>query len=73
METFYEACFCNDGSSYFFHSKDNAIKFIEEAYNDEYGSNIEDEIYMTDMKSLKQDGYIEDYAWIYEVNFEDEK
>ena len=73
METFYMVLFEGDGATYFFHNKSNAIKFLEESYKDDYGDNNGDEVYIADMTTLKQEGYIEDYAWIDEVNFEDER
>ena len=77
MEKFYMVGFDETGDTYCFHSKENAIKFIEESYNDDFTSAFkgmikDDEVYNEDMKSLKQNGYIEDYAWIEERYFEDE-
>ena len=72
MGKFYMVGFDETGNSYYFHSKENAIKFIEESYNDDFNNNSEDEVYIADMTTLKQDGYIDDYAWIEECWFEDE-
>lgn len=76
MEKFYMVGFDGTGNSYYFYSKENAIKFIEESYNDDFTSTFkgmikDDEVYDNDMKTLKQDGYIDDYAWIEECYFED--
>jgi hypothetical protein len=68
----YVVGFAQDGSSYFFHSKENAEKFVREAYEDDFGGTVEDETYLIDMTQLDQEGYIEDYAWIEEHYFEDE-
>lgn len=72
MGKFYMVGFDETGNSYYFHSKENAIKFIEESYNDDFNNDSEDEVYIADMTTLKQDGYIDDYAWIEECWFEDE-
>lgn len=72
MEKFYMVGFDATGNSYYFHLKENAIKFVEESYNDDFNSDFEDEVYIADMTTLKQDGYIDDYAWIEECWFEDE-
>ncbi len=72
MRKFYMVGFDATGNSYYFHSKENAIKFIEESYNDDFNSDFEDDVYIIDMTTLKQDGYIDDYAWIEECWFEDE-
>lgn len=72
MEKFYMVGFDETGDTYYFHSKENAIKFIEESYSQDFGEDKEDEVYIADMTTLKQDGYIDDYAWIEECWFEDE-
>ena len=72
MGKFYMVGFDETGNSYYFHSKENAIKFIEESYNDDFSNDFEDDVYIIDMTTLKQDGYIDDYAWIEECWFEDE-
>ena len=72
MEKFYMVGFDMTGNSYYFHSKENAIKFVEESYNDDFNSDFEDDVYIIDMTTLKQNGYIDDYAWIEECWFEDE-
>lgn len=72
MEKFYMVGFDETGNSYYFHSKENAIKFAEESYNQDFGEDKEDEIYIADINSLKQNGYIDDYVWIEERYFEDE-
>ena len=72
MKEFYMVGFDATGNSYYFDSKENAIKFVEESYNDDFSSDSEDDVYITDMITLKQDGYIDDYAWIEECWFEDE-
>ena len=72
MRKFYMVGFDATGNSYYFHSKENAIKFVEESYNDDFNSDFEDDVYIIDMTTLKQNGYIDDYAWIEECYFEDE-
>lgn len=72
MEKFYIVGFDETGDSYYFHSKEKAIKFTEESYGQDFGEDKEDEVYITDMNSLKQNGYIDDYVWIEERYFEDE-
>ena len=72
MEKFYIVGFDETGDTYYFHSKENAIKFAEESYGQDFGEDKEDEVYIADMATLKQDGYIEDYVWIEERYFEDE-
>ena len=72
MGKFYIVGFDETGDTYYFHSKENAIKFAEESYSQDFGEDKEDEVYITDMTTLKQDGYIDDYVWIEEGYFEDE-
>ena len=72
MGKFYMVGFYETGDTYYFHSKENTIKFIEESYGQDFGENKEDEVYTADMTTLKQNGYIDDYAWIEECYFEDE-
>ena len=72
MEKFYMVGFDETGDTYYFRSKENAIKFAEESYGQDFGKDKEDEVYIADMTTLKQDGYIEDYVWIEECYFEDE-
>ena len=72
MEKFYIVGFDETGDTYYFHSKENAIKFTEESYSQDFGEDKEDKAYIANMATLKQDGYIEDYAWIEERYFEDE-
>ena len=72
MGKFYVVGFDETGDTYYFHSKENAIKFAEESYQQDFGKDTEDEVYITDITTLKQDGYIDDYTWIEECYFEDE-
>ena len=72
MGKFYVVGFDETGDTYYFHSKENAIKFAEESYQQDFGKDTEDEVYITDITTLKQDGYIENYTWIEECYFKDE-
>ena len=72
MEKFYVVSFDGTGDTYYFHLKENAIKFMEESYQQDFGKDTEDEVYIADMTTLKQNGYIENYTWIEECHFKDE-
>jgi len=72
MEKFYMVGFDETGDTYYFHSRENAIKFVEESYGQDFGEDKEDKVYIASMTTLKQDGFIEDYVWIEERYFEDE-
>lgn len=69
MEEVYEVTFEN-GNSYYFHYKENAINFILESYDEDFPMQS-DEVYNFDKETLFNFGYVDNYAWISEGVFND--
>ena len=69
-DKFYLVFFESDCNTYYFHGRDNAIRFVWESYCDD-NMGIDEETILSDRAELTKYGSIDGYAWIQDEYFED--